>query len=344
VNAPTIRLAATTSLMKHSDATAQKKYPFVDAPTVRLAATCPMMRGDPKGADRYPFCSPTVRLAATTSLMRKPKNTFEKRQGAPTIRLAHMHGAQGTNSFVGQRGVKKLPPSSAPALLVSYFYIDDWLKNAHRYVIRDWVLDSGAFSAKNKGITIDVKQYIEKCKELIDTQPLLTEIYALDVIGDWKATHANTKAMWKAGIPAIPCFHLHEPWDYLKGIAADYPKIAIGGMSRLRGKAVIQYAEQCFARVWPKPIHGFAVGGRDLILRLPWHSVDATNWELGPCGFGNWNAFGKLSVRGSTQDLRAEVEFYLDLERRARVQWKREMELLGHVPTLREQVKAKCQI
>src|SRR6516225_8717940 len=60
----------------------------------------------------------------------------------------------------------------------------------------------------------------------------------------------NSKAMWKAGIPAIPTFHRHEPWDALKGYAADYPKIAVGGMADLRATAKREYAEQCFARVW----------------------------------------------------------------------------------------------
>ena len=53
-------------------------------------------------------------------------------------------------------------------------------------------------------------------------------------------------------------------------------------------------------------------------MALPWDSVDATNWELGPCKFGQWRSFGKMSVRGSKQNLRAEVEYYLKLERKAR--------------------------
>jgi hypothetical protein len=260
----------------------------------------------------------------------------------PTVRLAHVPGAQGDNCLLGQRGTKKLPATSAPALLVSYFYLEDWLKNRHRYIIRDWVLDSGAFSAREKNIEINLTDYIETCKRLIDEEDQLTEIFALDVIGDWKKSLSNTKRMWKAGIPAIPCYHLAEPWDHLLGLAKDYPKIAIGGMSRLRGKAITTYIEQCFARVWPKPVHGFAVGGRDLIMRFPWHSVDATNWELGPCGFGRWNAFGQLSVRGSKQNLRSEIEFYLALEREARSRWSKEMAKLDGLPSLREQRDALC--
>jgi hypothetical protein len=312
VISPTIRLAATTTLMKVSnDDFCRTHYMFhqdnMEAPTVRLAATCALMEhdNDDATADRYPFHRKNVQTPTDTAR-------------------------------------KKLPASRAPALLVSFFYLKNWLRNRHRYIIRDWVLDSGAFTALQQNIEIDLKDYIETCKRLIDEEEQLTEIYALDVIGDWRKSLANTERMWKAGIPAIPCYHSGEPWDYLLGIAKDYPKIAIGGMVGMHGKKIITFADQCFARVWPKPIHGFGVGGRDLIQRLPWHSVDATNWELGPVGFGRWNAFGHMSVRGSRQNLRAEVEFYLDLETRIRARWEREMAKLGDVPTLRDQSKKLC--
>lgn len=292
----------------------------VIAPTVRLAAICALMQhnNEENCAKRYPF----------------------HKANAPTIRLAHCPGAQGDNCLRGKNDSQKLPEASAPALLVSFFYLEDWLKRRSQYIIRDWVLDSGAYSARNSGADISLDKYIDTCKRLIDEEEQLTEIFSLDVIGDWKATKRNTEKMWKAGVPAIPCFHLHEPWDYLKCIARDYPKIAIGGMADLRGKAKGYYVDQCFARTWPKPIHGFGAGSRDLVLRVPWHSTDATSWELGACGFGRWRAFGKMSVRGSQQNLRAEVEFYLRLEREARSKWERAMEEPEVIKPLREQAAA----
>jgi hypothetical protein len=83
--------------------------------------------------------------------------------------------------------------------------------------------------------------------------------------------------------------------------------------------------------VWPKKIHGFGFGSETLILALPWHSVDATNWESGPCRWGNWKKYGRMSVRGSYQNLRGEVEFYLDVERRARVKWRKQMQQLDEL-------------
>jgi hypothetical protein len=129
--------------------------------------------------------------------------------------------------------------------------------------------------------------------------------------------------MWAQGVEAIPCYHVGEPESILKGIAKDYPKIALGGCVGYRDKD--NFAAQCFARVWPKKIHGFGFGSEKSVMALPWHSVDATNWEIGPCKFGRWQSYGKMSVRGSKQNLRAEVEWYLALEQRARQRWKKEM-------------------
>ena len=216
-----------------------------------------------------------------------------------------------------------------PALLVSYVYLKTFLEKQHKYQYRDWVLDSGAFSAHNSGTEIKLQDYIDCCKRLIDSDNTLTEVYSLDVIGDWKASLKNTEEMWRQGVSAIPCYHINEPWDVLKGMAKDYPKIALGGVALCRGGLKDKFAEQCFARVWPKRIHGFGYGSASSIMALPWDSVDATNWELGPCKFGQWRSFGKMSVRGSKQNLKSEVEYYLKLERKARNRFGRYLAELG---------------
>lgn len=283
---------------------------------------------------------PAVRLAVAPD-GGKIKGTYvntlgPKEENSPAIRLAHVPGAQGDNNLLGQRGVEALPDTSRPGLLVSYFYLKQFEKNKHRYCYRDWVMDSGAFSAHNSGVEIKLQDYIDCCKRLMVSDPTLTEIYALDVIGDWEASLANVEEMWRQGVPAIPCFHYGEPWELLELLCLQYPKIALGGCVGKRDKN--KYAEQVFARAWPKKIHGFGFGHEESILALPYHSTDATNWEMGPCAFGRWASFGgaTISVRGSNQNLRAEVEYYLDLEQRAGVKWKKQMAQLETIaPTIR---------
>ncbi len=220
-----------------------------------------------------------------------------------------------------------------PAILVSYVYVKNWLKNKHLYAYRDWVLDSGAFSAHNAGVKINLQDYIDICKRLKESDPTLTEVFALDVISDWKATLKNCEEMWRQGVEAIPCYHVGAPEHVLKTIARDYPKIALGGAVGYRKKN--EWASQCFSRVWPKKIHGFGFGSEKSIMMLPWHSVDATNWEIGPCKYGRWASMGgqSLSWRGGDQNLRAEVEWYLQLEQRARQKWSGAMAALEQQQT-----------
>jgi hypothetical protein len=282
-----------------------------EAPTIRLACI---------GSRAIP-AAPTVRLAHGG-----PPEAVARGLGHPTVRLAHAPGAQGDNVLLGKNGHAPLPPESRPALLVSYFYLAAFERARQRYSFRDWALDSGAFSAHNSGVTIELAAYIEKCRALLTSDPLLAEVFSLDVIGDWRAGLRNTEAMWKAGVPAIPTYHIGEPNDVLLGLARDYPKIALGGVARKKGRGKIEWAERCFAKVWPKRIHGFGFGAESLVMALPWHSVDSTSWELRTCRYGYWNAFGaRLPVYGSKQNLRVEVEWYLGVERKARQRWAREM-------------------
>lgn len=268
---------------------------------------------------------PDVRLAVPIHNVGNGVDVNVKRALAPEVRLAHVPGAQGDNPLRGQRGVKQLPESSAPALLVSFYYLEPFLKARSAYVYRDWALDSGAFSAMNSGKVIDLEAYVVKAKELLATDPKLTEVFALDVIGDWRASVRNAERMWAEGIPAIPTFHGGSPWDVLVGLARDYPKVALGGVALHKAGEKERFAGQCFARVWPKKLHGFGYGAERYLVKFPFHSVDATSWEVGACKFGNWRSFGKMSVRGSAQNLRAEVEHYLRMEREARTRWAKEM-------------------
>jgi hypothetical protein len=218
----------------------------------------------------------------------------------------------------------KLTATKRPALLCSYVYLDLLERYGRTWKYRDWVLDSGAYSVMTKGIHISVHEYVDTCKRLLDSPNPPTEIYALDVIDDWRQSLKNTEQMWKMGIEAIPCYHAGEPQEALVGMARDYPKIAIGGMARMgRGNARIAWLEQCFARVWPKKVHAFALTTRRWLMAVPWHSADSSAWSLRPKGFGFWNAFGRkqLSVRGNEFDLRAEVAHYVELEDELRGLW-----------------------
>lgn len=241
----------------------------------------------------------------------------------PTVRLAVVSG---------RLSASQTSQEISPALLVSYVYLTSFLQRRANVFYRDWVLDSGAFSAHMSGTEIRLQDYIDTCKRLLETDPTLTEVYALDVIADWRATLRNTEEMWRQGVRAIPTYHRGEPVDYLRGIARDYPKIALGGVARARPAEKIDFALKCFSHIWPKRVHGFGYGMEKALMAVPFHSADATSWEMGPCAFGRWNSLGgKLSVR-KHHNITAEVVWYLEMERRIQARWRKEMAVLDALP------------
>jgi len=88
---------------------------------------------------------------------------------------------------------KGLAVRPGPSILVSYFYIEQaFNRYRERLVFRDWGMDSVAYSAHNSGGALYLDAYIEECKKRED-DPQLTEVFALDVIGDYKASLVNTE-------------------------------------------------------------------------------------------------------------------------------------------------------
>ena len=161
-----------------------------------------------------------------------------------------------------------------PSILVSFASLTRFKASPECY--RDWVLDSGAYSVLTSGRKIDLSEYIEVCKRLQvgrDSSKLV-EVFALDVIGDPERSARNVEIMVREGVRAIPTFHFGSQWSYLEELARKYEKIALGGLvargagghgTRLSCKMKLKWLEQCFARIWPKWIHGFGCCDRRLL-------------------------------------------------------------------------------
>jgi hypothetical protein len=211
-----------------------------------------------------------------------------------------------------------------PSLLLSYAYEKVWLPLLPTLHIRNFVLDSGAFTAHSSGKPIDVAVYRDAVMGYRDQGVVPVEVFSLDVIGDWRGTKANTEYLWANGVEAIPAYHYGEPEDVLLGYAKDYPKIALGGAVGLPRKEKERWARQCFARVWPKPIHGFGFGLWAPEL-LPFHSVDCSDWEGSAARFGRWNAFGGKNIglggKNLLDNLACEAEVWLKAEHNLRKRW-----------------------
>lgn len=137
-------------------------------------------------------------------------------------------------------------------------------------------LDSGAFSARNKKVIINLSEYIEFCK----TNGDVYDAYAnLDVIGNPQKTWHNQILMDKAGLNAIPTFHMGEPFSFLKKYLDQYDYIALGGLVRVKSNALRMWLDGCWEEIKKTSgmkVHGFGMTDINLIKRYPWYSIDST--------------------------------------------------------------------
>lgn len=208
-------------------------------------------------------------------------------------------------------------------LLVAFPELASFARRRDQYHIGSWFLDSGAFSAWNSGRRIDLADYIAACRD-VDA----AEVAGLDVIGDGDATRRNLEAMWAAGVRAIPTFHYGGTEQQLAWCLASAPKIALGGVAKLPPKRRLAWIKQCFARAWPKAIHGFGVASVDALEAVPFHSVDASSWTYAPSACGAYAGYTgrqiSLSARG-IRDFWIEVEEHRRRARRAAARWRRQL-------------------
>lgn len=201
-------------------------------------------------------------------------------------------------------------------VLVAFPELAAWEKKRHEYNVRSWCLDSGAFSAWKSGKKVKLNEFIAAAKD-VDAD----EIFGLDVIHDYEATKRNLEAIWEAGVPAIPTFHQSSPWSALDWCVDNAHKIALSS----KGANKWPWVQECFARIWPKKVHGFAMASHKAIGTVPWHSVDASSWLFSPSKMGNWAGYrGRQQRVGVANKLGEHFkrDFWLEVvEHKKRARW-----------------------
>lgn len=194
------------------------------------------------------------------------------------------------------------------------------------------MLDSGAFSAWNRGATIDMDALAEESK-----RPRYTEAVCLDVIGDADASVKNALAMKAAGSPAFPVFHYGDPWEHLELYKKEFGRV---GLSCRFGEPVslsMRWLDQCFARAWPCRFHSFGWTGAGPLSTFPFDTADSTSWMV-PQMYGQWRSFGKGHRRhfgfpspttgiptSGTLNLTGEVRSWLKIQRFLSYRWAKEL-------------------
>lgn len=184
---------------------------------------------------------------------------------------------------------EKIHRNEVKYILESYHYINrqsyvDKIRRNNETVF----LDSGAFSAFTKGVTVDIKAY---CRYIHENADIIKCIdgnvcaSVLDAIGDAQGTYENQMAMQRLGIRPLPCFHYNEDTRYLDWYVKKYDHITLGGMVPISTPQLLLWLD----RIWEKhltdgagrpliKVHAFGVTTPVLMKRYPWYSVDSSSW------------------------------------------------------------------
>lgn len=202
-------------------------------------------------------------------------------------------------------------------------------------VVPFWALDSGAFSVHTGKFSTTVNAFADFVAEVRASERPPREVFLLDVIGDWRASLANYRALARLNCTGIPTWHIGDPEEDLVTLARDYEKIAIGGIAMFRPATKrAAFLKQVFARIWPKRVHGFGVIDRACLEAVPFHSVDATSWQAGPTRFGRWTSYGGFaSIPNKHADLTTERRTYERLAAEITARWRVELATLEQVKT-----------
>lgn len=215
-------------------------------------------------------------------------------------------------------------------ILTSYFYMRNKdLNTEFNGLTERLFLDSGAFTAKEKGVDIDIDEYCEYVKKY-EKQ---LEVYAnLDVIENAEATLKNQLYMESKGLHPLPTFHQLEDFKYLDYYLENYEYIALGGMVgiALNRPKLQAWLDTCFKKIFEyskknnKPltkVHGFGITANWAWERYPFYSVDSTSWlSYGRYGHSYFEKDKKL------EKYKARNIHYLELVEETLVQYQRKAE------------------
>jgi len=255
--------------------------------------------------------------------------------------------------------------------LCSYAYpkqLEGWFTNIPNVPPGDRgavMVDSGAFSAWNKGRTIPFEEYIEYAHQAITkAEELGMEIHIvnLDVIpgkvGETSALtrnfcnpknkelieqaakqgYRNLLTMLKNGIKPIHVFHQGESWKWLDRMIEKVDYIGISPANDVANNIRREWVDSVFEYLHKHDVvhvrtHGFAVHAHKMLSEYPWTSCDSASWRIAagfgwvyvPAGGFSNPDFSKDPIIYPVSDVRTEIGLGKMTQRIAKA-----IELSGH--------------
>lgn len=146
---------------------------------------------------------------------------------------------------------------------------------------KNFILDSGAFSADQKGTEVDVFKYMDFIQ-----QHKVNLYFNLDVIGSAEGSWKNQKIMEDNGFSPIPVYHADDDEMYLDLCISNYQYFALGGMAGgVSEQTRERFLDRCWEKICPKSnnylptnkVHGLGLASPLLVAKYPWYSADTAS-------------------------------------------------------------------
>ena len=176
-------------------------------------------------------------------------------------------------------------------ILESFYYTDDYVVKMIPY-LRNFMLDSGAFTFFTSGQKMNWDEYVEQYADFINKNgvKLFFELDIDKLIGYNEVIRLRNKLEKLTNKQCIPVWHTFRGKENFKEMCAEYKYVAIGGIvSKEITRShyqyfpwFIQYAHQQGCK-----IHGLGFTNLQGLKKYHFDSVDSTAWVSG-------NRFGGL--------------------------------------------------
>lgn len=172
---------------------------------------------------------------------------------------------------------------AARHILESYHYVSgkQYVKDMREDRVKVF-LDSGAFSAFTKNVSVDLDAY---CRYIHDNADIIEHASVLDSVGNALKTFQNQDAMESLKTKPLPCFHYGEDERYLEYYIERYEYITLGGMVPIASPQLKLWLDRMWSKYLCGPdgrpkvkVHGFGMTRIQFAFMYPWYSVDSSSW------------------------------------------------------------------
>lgn len=212
-------------------------------------------------------------------------------------------------------------------------YWSDLIAHSSNAESKELLFDSGAFTSWSKGHMVDLKELIETYRKLVNKYGSSVKnvwLINLDVIPGSpgrtalkdeideaiKQSDINFRELTREfGSIVLPVFHQNEDEARLKEVAdmADY--ICVSPRNDVVEKYRVEWAQYVHSLIPGKKTHGLATTGEQMMLRVPWYSVDSATWlYIGAMGNVAYLCGSKLNTIAISNESPARYDMYCHYE------------------------------